>query len=81
MRQERAYLTGPRRKGGWPHTMRPAKLRLAQAAMVERDAKVGGLCKELRVPRQTLYCSDGRNGEVRPGGAKLLERKRQQTSS
>jgi hypothetical protein len=27
--------------------MTPAKLRLAQAAMAERDTKVGDLCKEL----------------------------------
>ena len=35
--------------------MTPAKLRLAQAAMAKRDTKVGELCKELGVTRQTLY--------------------------
>ena len=35
------------RDGGRPYyTMTPAKLRLAQAAMAERDTKVGDLCKE-----------------------------------
>jgi len=36
--------------------MTPAKLRLAQAAMAERDTKVGELCKELgrkAQPRKT----------------------------
>ncbi len=35
------------RNGGRPYTMTRAKLRLAQAAMAERDTKVGDLCKEL----------------------------------
>jgi DNA invertase Pin-like site-specific DNA recombinase len=43
------------RNGGRPYTMTPAKLRLAQAAMTDRDTKVGDLCKELGVTRQTLY--------------------------
>ena len=69
------------RNGGRPYTMTPAKLRLAQAAMVDRDTKVGDLCKELGVTRQTLYRFVGPEGELRPDGAKLLERKRQQASS
>ena len=69
------------RNGGRPYTMTPAKLRLAQAAMAERDTKVGDLCKELGVTRQTLYRFVGPKGELRPDGAKLLERKRQQASS
>ncbi len=69
------------RNGGRPYTMTPAKLRLAQAAMVDRDTKVGDLCKELGVTRQTLYRFVGPKGELRPDGAKLLERKRQQASS
>jgi hypothetical protein len=35
--------------------MTPAKLRLAQAAMLRRDTKAGDLSKELGVTRQTLY--------------------------
>jgi DNA invertase Pin-like site-specific DNA recombinase len=69
------------RNGGRPYTMTPAKLRLAQAAMTDRDTKVGDLCKELGVTRQTLYRFVGPKGELRPDGAKLLERKRQQASS
>jgi hypothetical protein len=55
--------------------MTPAKLRLVQAAMAERDTKVGELCKELGVTRQTLYRLVDPKGELRPDGAKLLERK------
>jgi len=69
------------RNGGRPYTMTPAKLRLAQAAMTDRDTKVGDLCKELGVTRQTLYRFVGPKGELRPDGAKLVERKRQQASS
>jgi hypothetical protein len=49
MRQERSYVTGPRRKGGLASHDDAAKLRLAQAAMVARDTKVGDLCKQLGV--------------------------------
>jgi DNA invertase Pin-like site-specific DNA recombinase len=53
------------RKGGRPYTMTPAKLRLAQAAMAKRDTKVGDLCMELGVTRQTLYRFVGPKGELR----------------
>jgi hypothetical protein len=49
--------------------------------MVERGAKVGDPCKELGVTRQTLYRSVDPNCELLPDGARLLERKHQQTSS
>ena len=63
------------RNGGRPYTMTPAKLRLAQAAMANRDTKVGELCEELGVTRQTLYRFVGPKGEIRADGTKLLERK------
>jgi DNA invertase Pin-like site-specific DNA recombinase len=68
------------RNGGRPYTMTPAKLRLAQAAMAKRDTKVGDLCVELGVTRQTLYRFVGPEGELRADGAKLLERKGQPVS-
>jgi Helix-turn-helix domain of resolvase len=49
--------------------------------MVDRGTKVGDLCKELGVTRQTLYRFVAPKGELRPEDAKLLERKRQQASS
>ncbi|QQM83419.1 recombinase family protein (plasmid) [Klebsiella quasipneumoniae] len=43
------------RKGGRPFKMTPAKLRLAMAAMGQPETKVGDLCAELGITRQTLY--------------------------
>jgi hypothetical protein len=64
-----------------PYTMTPAKLRLAQAAMAKRDTKVGDLCKELGVTRQTLYRFVDPKGELRADGTKLLKRKGLHVSS
>src|SRR5271155_573057 len=69
------------RKGGRPYTMTPTKLRMAQAAMAKRDTRVGDLCKELGVTRQTLYRFVGPKGQLRTDGAKLLKRKAQNVSS
>jgi DNA invertase Pin-like site-specific DNA recombinase len=63
------------RNGGRPYTMTPAKLRLAQAAMSKRDTKVGDLCKELAVTRQTLYRFVDPKGQLRADGRLLLERR------
>lgn len=63
------------RHGGAPFKMTPAKLRLAMAAMSTRDTKVGELCDELEITRQTLYRHVSPAGELRPDGKKLLERK------
>ncbi len=62
------------RSGGRPYKMTAAKLRLAAASMGEPDTKVGELCKELGVTRQTLYRHISPQGEIRPDGAKLLSR-------
>jgi DNA invertase Pin-like site-specific DNA recombinase len=43
------------RKGGRPFKMTAAKLRLAMAAMGQPETKVGDLCQELGITRQTLY--------------------------
>jgi len=65
------------RNGGRPFFMTPAKLRLAQAAMAKRDTKVGHLCKELGVTRQTLYRFVDPKGKLRADGTKLLKLKGQ----
>ena len=63
------------RKGGRPFKMTAAKLRLAMASMGQPETKVGDLCKELGVTRQTLYRHVSPKGELRPpDGAKLLGR-------
>jgi DNA invertase Pin-like site-specific DNA recombinase len=61
------------RHGGAPYKMTPAKLRLAMAAMSNRDTEVAELCDELEVTRQTLYRHVSPTGELRPDGKRLLE--------
>ena len=60
------------RKGGAKFKMTPAKLRLAMAAMGQRETKVGELCRELGIVRQTLYRHVGPDGSLREDGKKLL---------
>ena len=61
------------RNGGRPYTMTAAKLRLAMASMASRDTKVGVLCAELGITRQTLYRHVDPEGRPRPDGQKLLD--------
>ena len=56
------------RSGGRPYTMTTAKLRTAMAAMGQPETRVGALCRELGVTRQTLYRHVGPKGELRPDG-------------
>ena len=60
------------RTGGAPFKMTPAKLRLAMAAMGQPETRVGALCQELGITRQTLYRHVNPQGELRPDGHKLL---------
>ena len=53
------------RRGGRRHTMTPAKVRLAMAAMSNEETVVNDLCRELGVTRQTLYRYVGPTGELR----------------
>lgn len=62
------------RKGGGQYKMTPAKLRLAMAAMGQRQTVVSELCKELGVTRQTLYRHIGPDGQLRDDGQKMLNR-------
>ena len=64
------------RNGEQPYKMMAAKLRLAQAAMGKPGTKVGELCAELGITRQTLYRHVDPNGLLRPNGGKLLGRMR-----
>ncbi|WP_186760124.1 recombinase family protein [Arthrobacter alpinus] len=63
------------RKGGRPYKMTSAKVRLAMAAMGQKETKVGDLCEELGVSRQTLYRHVSPSGELRADGKKLLDSK------
>jgi DNA invertase Pin-like site-specific DNA recombinase len=62
------------RKGGRKFQLTKAQVRLAQAAMQNRDTSVGELCKELGITRPTLYRYVGPNGELREFGNRVLEK-------
>jgi DNA invertase Pin-like site-specific DNA recombinase len=61
------------RKGGRPYKMTKAKLRLAMASLGKPETKIGPLCKELDITKQTLYRHVSPNGKLRKDGQKLLE--------
>lgn len=65
------------RKGGRRHTMTPAKVRLAMAAMRNQETVVSDLCKELGITRQTLYRYVSPSGELRETGMELMKDSRQ----
>ncbi|MDP9224234.1 MAG: recombinase family protein, partial [Actinomycetota bacterium] len=65
-----ARARGP--KGGRTYKMTTAKVRLAMAAMGQKETQVGALCEELGVTRQTLYRHVSPSGELRADGKKLL---------
>jgi len=60
------------RKGGRRFDLSKAQVRLAQAAMQNRDTKVSELCDELGVTRSTLYRYVGPHGELREHGERVL---------
>lgn len=63
------------RKGGRPYKMTQAKLRLAMAALGQLETKIGPLCEELDITKQTLYRHLSPAGELREDGKKLLNTK------
>jgi DNA invertase Pin-like site-specific DNA recombinase len=63
------------RNGGRPFKMTPAKLRLAQAAMGQKETRIVPLCRELGITRQTLYRHVAPDGSLRDDGRKLLARR------
>ena len=61
------------RKGGRKFQLTKAQVRLAQAAMQNRDTSVEELCKELGITKPTLYRYVGPNGELREYGERVLK--------
>lgn len=61
------------RCGGRRHTMTPAKVNLAMAAMSNKETVVNDLCRELGITRQTLYRYVSPSGKLRDSGKKLLK--------
>ena len=49
-----------------------SQVRLAQAAMVNRDTSVSELCRELGIKPVTLYRYVGPRGQLREQGEKVL---------
>jgi len=69
-----AGLTSARaRKGGRKFALSKAQVRLAQAAMANRDTSVTDLCKELGVRPVTLYRYVDPTGQLRDYGKRVLE--------
>ena len=62
------------RKGGRPHALSKAQVRLAQAAMAQRDTKVSKLCLELGVTKATIYRYVAPDGSLRNRGRQVLAR-------
>ena len=62
------------RKGGRPHALSKAQVRLAQAAMEQRDTKVSELCLELGVTKATIYRYVAPDGSLRDRGRQVLAR-------
>lgn len=61
------------RVGGRPPKMTPSKVRLAMASMGKPETKVGDLCREIGVSRQTLYRFVSPDGTLREDGRRILK--------
>ena len=60
------------RKGGRKFALTKAQLRMAQAAMANRDTSVSELCRELKIRPVTLYRYVDPEGNLRENGRRLL---------
>lgn len=60
------------RRGGRRFALSRAQVRLAQAAMAQRDTSVAELCRELGIRPVTLYRYVGPDGSLRAHGRRVL---------
>ncbi len=60
------------RKGGRKFALTKAQVRMAQAAMANRDTSVSELCEELGIKPVTLYRYVDPNGNLREYGRRVL---------
>ena len=60
------------RKGGRKFKLTKTQVRMAQAAMANRDTSVAELCKELSVKPPTLYRYVDPNGKLRKTGKQVI---------
>ncbi len=63
------------RKGGRRPALSKAQVRVAQAAMANRDTKVSELCQELGITKATLYRYVAPDGSLRERGERILEKR------
>ncbi|EFO28790.1 resolvase domain-containing protein [Roseibium sp. TrichSKD4] len=61
------------RKGGRQFALTKNQIRLAQAAMANRDTNVADLCSELGITRATLYRYVGPTGQLRDHAKRVLK--------
>ena len=62
------------RMGGRKFNLSKAQVRLAEAAMKNRDTSVAELCRELKITRATLYKDISPTGELRDYAKRVLEK-------
>jgi len=62
------------RKGGRKFALTKAQVRLAQAAMGNKETRVNELCRELGITKPTLYRYVGPDGKLRDYGKQVLHR-------
>jgi len=60
------------RKGGRPRKMTPSKIRMAMAAMSDRNSKAHVIAKELGITTTTLYDYVNGDGSPKEAGQKIL---------
>lgn len=65
-REGMAAARARERSGSRPYKMTAAKLRLAMASRGKPETKIGSLCAELGIVRQTQYRHVGSDGTLRP---------------
>src|SRR5262245_1426278 len=71
-----AQFVRPRSRRRLEYKMTVSKLRLAMVSTGQPETSVGELCQELGITRQTLYRHVDPKGNIRPDGAKLLQRRK-----
>ncbi|WP_226584433.1 recombinase family protein [Acuticoccus sediminis] len=69
------------RKGGRKFALTKAQVRLAQAAMANRDTSVSDLARELGIKPTTLYRYVGPTGELRENGQRVLNARAKRSSA
>ena len=65
------------RRGGRKYALTPSQVQLISSAMKDRNTRVGELCKQFGVVRQTVYKYVSPKGELRKTGLAVLNGKKE----